>query len=333
VSLETLWGEMEQAPAPAGDGRLLRRIHPRAAADLHVGLLKPGNERVVMLTVPYENCPPVDGLPSTRGTRSRVGTPTAEGAVALELRLTDPAAREVFGALADDIAAAAAAADSHGGAVDAWVARLSRWQRLLERLPPEGLGPEAQRGLYAELWTLREIVAKPLGFAAAVDAWTGPEPALHDFQHALAAIEVKSTAGPQHQVLRISSERQLDETGASVLYLLQLSIDARQGGGESLPAIAAELRATARGTAAEGPFEDRLAQAGYLDVHARRYTTGYTLRRVSAYRVEQGFPRIVERDLPDGVGDVRYSVAVTECREWERPLTELIERLGGSKVV
>lgn len=330
MNLDGLWAEMEGAPAPSGAGRLMRRIHPEAVADLHIALVKPADQRVLMLTVPDDLCPTQDRLPSTRGTRSTPGTPTEDGAIPIELHLVDPAAREIFGALAADVAAAAAAAPSHASAIDAWIARLGRWQRLLARLPVEGLGSDAQCGLYAELWTLREVVAGPLGLPTAIEAWTGPEPALHDFQHARAAIEVKSTAGAQHQVLRISSERQLDDTGTDALYLVHVSIDARQGGTETLPQIVETIRDAARGTAAEAPFEDRLALAGYLDVHARRYVTGYTLRRVGAYRVQEGFPRIVEADLLDGVGDVRYSVAVTECHDWERPLGELTTRLSGS---
>ena len=327
MSLTALWEEMERAPVPEGEGRLLRRIHPEAVADLHVGLVKPGEQRLVTLTAPPESCPAGDRLPSSRGIRSALGTPQPDGRIPIELRLVDPAAREIFGALAEDVSGAAALAPTHAAAIDAWMVRLRRWQRLLERLPPEGLGPEDQRGLYSELWALRDVVAPALGFQAGVEGWTGPEPASHDYQLPGAAIEVKSTAGAQHQVLRISSERQLDETGADSLYLVHLSIDARLGGGETLPDIVAAVRTAARGSTVEGTLEDRLLEVGYLDVHAPHYTTGYTLRRVGAYRVQEGFPRIVERDLASGVGDVRYSVAVTECQEWERPLEEIGARL------
>jgi hypothetical protein len=330
VSLNELWEEMEQAPTPEGEGRLLRRIHPEAVADLHVGLIKPGEERLVTLVAPHDYCPPADRLPSTRGTRSALGTPQQDGRIPIELRLVDPAAREIFGALAEDVASVAALAPTHAAAVDAWMVRLRRWQRLLARLPAEGLGPEEQRGLYCELWALRDVVAPAVGFQSGVEGWTGPEPASHDYQLPGAAIEVKSTAGAQHQMLRISSERQLDETGADSLYLLHLSIDARLGGGQTLPEIVAAVRSAARGSTVEGLLEDRLLEAGYLDVHASRYTTGYTMRRAAVYRVEEGFPRIVERDLADGVGDVRYSVAVTECRDWERPFDEVSERLRGA---
>jgi hypothetical protein len=327
VTLGELWEEMERAPAPHGEGRLLRRIHPDAAADLHVGLVKPGDQRLITITLPHEVCPSGERLPSTKGTRSGLGTPRDDGHIPVELRLVDPAAKDVFVTLADDVTTAAAAAGTHAGAIDAWIARLRRWQRLLDRVPSEGLGAEAQLGLYAELWTQRELVAPAVGVLAAVQGWTGPEPALHDFQLRGAALEVKGTAGAQHQVLRISSERQLDETGAAALYLIHLSVDARQGGGETLPEAVEAVRTAARGGSAEGPLEERLGEAGYLDAHAPRYTTGYTLRRVGAYRVEEGFPRIIERDLPDGVGDVRYSVAVTECRDWERELDEVVARL------
>lgn len=327
MTLRELWEDMERAPAPRGEGRLLRRIHPAAVADLHVGLVKPDEQRLITITVPQEICPSGERLPSTKGTRSALGTPQDDGHIPVELRLVDPAARDVFVALADDVTSAAAAAATHASALDAWIARLRRWQRLLDRVPGEGLTPEAQRGLFAELWTLREVVTSAVGILAAVEGWTGPEPALHDFQLTGAALEVKSTAGAQHQVLRIGSERQLDETGADALYLTHLSIDARQGGGETLPEAVEAARAAARGGSAEGSLEERLRDAGYLDVHAARYTTGYTLRRVSAYRVEDGFPRIIERDLLDGVGDVRYSVAVAECRHWERPLDEVVTRL------
>lgn len=328
MNLEELWTEMESAATPPGEGRLLRRIHPESHADLQVALLKPADDRMVLLTVPSTECPADDDLPSTRGARSSIGAPQHDGRVALELRLTDPGAREIFGALAGDVTEAASRAATDKGAVDAWITRLRRWQRLLARLPNEGLGAEAQLGLYAELWTLREVLAPQVGIPEAVDAWTGPEPALHDFQHERAAVEVKSTASAQHQKLQISSERQLDDTGASALYVVHLSLDARQGGGETLPDIVGSLRQAARGTLAEAGLEDRLELAGYLDMHATRYRTGYTPRRTSVYQVRAGFPRIVEQDLMDGVGDVRYSVAVTECRDFECPLQELLDRLG-----
>jgi hypothetical protein len=129
VTIAELWEEMGQTPAPPGAGQLLRRIHPAAVADLHVGLVKPGDQRLIAITVPHEHCPPEERLPSTRGTRSALGTPQSDGRIPIELRLVDPAAAEVFVALADDITSAAADADTHAGAAAAGTATHGRAQR------------------------------------------------------------------------------------------------------------------------------------------------------------------------------------------------------------
>ena len=52
-----------------------------------------------------------------------------------------------------------------------------------------------------------------------------------------------------------------------------------------------------------------LFDSGYLDEQAERYaSTGYNILQELFFRVSEGFPRIIERDLPEGVGDLNYSV-------------------------
>jgi S-adenosylmethionine hydrolase len=40
------------------------------------------------------------------------------------------------------------------------------------------------------------------------------------------------------------------------------------------------------------------------------------VRERNFFQVEEEFPRITEADLPPGVGDVRYSVAVAEAKHF-----------------
>jgi hypothetical protein len=35
------------------------------------------------------------------------------------------------------------------------------------------------------------------------------------------------------------------------------------------------------------------------------------------YRVEEGFPRLIEADLADGVGNVAYDLALDACRSFQ----------------
>jgi hypothetical protein len=162
---------------------------------------------------------------------------------------------------------------------------------------------------------IREHLIGALGLRPAIAAWTGASRTSQDFQLPRAAIEVKTTAGKQHQKLSIVSERQLDDAGLEVLLLLHLSLDVRQGAGESLVSLVGQVRdLVAQDPLSAEALESKLLAYGYVDAHSSRYEgTGYLVRQSNFFRVMAGFPRIVEKDLRSGVGDVSYSIQVSEC--------------------
>ncbi len=74
--------------------------------------------------------------------------------------------------------------------------------------------------------------------------------------------------------------------------------------------------------------------AGFIDAHRDRYAhTTYTVRQASVFHVRDDFPRLVETKLPTGVGNVRYSVAVSECTRFAVDNNFLAEAIArGSSV-
>ncbi len=311
MNLARLWLELEASITPdQHHGR--RRLHADRAVDLNITVTRPGPLRGLALTVPDEALRGVDELPSTRGLEHlRRPAPQAGNSV-LEIRLTDPAANEMFVGLAEDVARATASARDDADAVGLWLSRIRSWQRLMARAP-RGLSEERQRGLYAELEVLRSDIARRVGIEAAVDGWRGPLGG-HDFQLVGGAYEVKGSATHEPQVVTVNSERQLDETGTDGLHLIHLSLDVHQHAGESLPAIVADVRELAAATAVESLLAERLVDAGYADAHKRHYlATGYTIRERQFFRVGDGFPRIIEADLADGIGGVRYQLVIAAC--------------------
>jgi Putative PD-(D/E)XK family member, (DUF4420) len=69
---------------------------------------------------------------------------------------------------------------------------------------------------------------------------------------------------------------------------------------------------------------------GYLDVHVTRYEKiGYIIREHNYFKVEAGFPRIIESDLRNGIGDVRYTISVAECKRFSIIESEVIALIGG----
>jgi hypothetical protein len=305
-------------------GRQQQRIYPESPVDLLVAVVSPHGRRSLCLAVPDEEVQELGRLPAARGLDVLVHRGTPGGRATLELQLLDDALHDVFAALAADVAAAVAVADDDTNAVRAWLGRLTRWQRMLNSAP-RGLSGERQRGLYAELWFLRERLAPVVGIERSVDAWTGPEGAVHDFQTPRGSVEVKSSAAHEPQVVRVNGERQLDDTTVPALHLMHLSLEVRRGTGENLPDAVAAARELAASGPAAATLEDRLIGAGYLDIHAALYNdTGYELRGRNLFEVRNGFPRMVEADLPEGIGRVQYDLAIAACTAYRVEETHVL---------
>jgi hypothetical protein len=318
MTLSDAWTRLELAAPDERSGRMVQRVHPESAIDLYATLeTGPGSRRrAVELEVDGNLVAGIDPPEGTGGVECRIDArPPARAAVILSL--TDPGATDLFAALCEDVVAATAACRVPDQAVGVWLGRFAKWRRML-RGGRQGLSPERQRGLYGELLTIRDHLIPALGFDEAIRAWLGPDGAPHDFETGGCGVEVKTSAANEPQVVSINGERQLDDTGLDPLMLVHHSLEVLRDAGDTLPGLVAELRGSGTGHPEAGTLEDRLLQTGYADVHEPRYSrTGYEQRRLSVFRVRDGFPRITEATLVDGVGDVHYRLAIDACREHE----------------
>lgn len=305
MSIENLWKELERQPGDYGTYR--RRIHPEAVADLYLVVHKPENQRALLIDVDL-SAADVEDLPRGEGI-DLDWLPRGGGGRMLQLVLVKAAFADLFNALVTDVATAAAEGSDERDVVERVAGRVSRWQKFL-REASRGLSEQRQRGLYGELYFMRQFLIDAVGPALAVDSWTGPASAQQDYSLGSMAVEVKTTMAKQHQVLRISSERQLDTTGLDHLAVFHLSVDEREGPGQTLPALVDLIR-NSLPLAIRQAFDDKLLDAGYHESQTSSYVAGYTVREANVFDVAPDFPRLVESDCPVGVGDVSYSLAVS----------------------
>ncbi len=325
MNASTIWTELESSDV-SSPGRLRRRVAAGSTQDIHLELAMPEGRRLISLALPGDVPIDADKLPETRGLEHKLLV--TAGIKTLSLELIDPAAADLFGVLADDLIRIAADAADPRTAAEAWIGRVGRWKRLFRR-GNQGLSPEHQRGLFAELWVIQGLVGPAVGIASAISSWFGPDKSRHDFQLPATSLEVKSCAANQPQEVTISSERQLDDTGTPSLLLVYVSLDVHHNGPESLPGMIDAVRAEVAGSGVEALFEDRLLESGYLDLHVPRYAgTGYTLRDCRGFKVRDGFPRIIESDLPEGVGSVRYRLEISACADFAVEQSALAKLLG-----
>lgn len=319
MRIEELWRELEaEVKAGSASAWLIRFALPNPSQPLLVALDTVANQRALLLPMPKAVIPARHEWPDCRGLE--VFSVALSGEAHLGVRLRDPACADVFTALAEDVAPrVAAVTDAHTAAV-ALLGRLRRWQKFLAA-GTGGLSKEQQRGLYGELHTLRAHLLPGLGGAVAVVGWRAPQASHQDFQFAAGALEVKTTTAKQPQAVRITSERQLDDTGISALFVHVVILDEREvepvaaGSGECLPEVISDLRSRLAGDAQVLElFDDRLLEVGYLNADVPRYEMRrFTLRQELTFKVKRGFPRLIESDLPAGVGDVSYDLSLAAC--------------------
>jgi hypothetical protein len=327
VTRTELWAELEGAHA-AASGLVERRLPAGEGCELYLAVRKPGNGRLVIARV--KGVGPAANVilpPESRGITTALTT--IGDMQAVELALVDPAFAGVFDVLVSDLEETLAVPSSPQQALDRLLGRVRVWQQFFAAVDPGGLSYEKLRGLFGELWFIKEHLVGSIGMDRAITAWTGASATDQDFQFAGSAVEVKTTGTKQPQRLHIASERQLDMTGIQSLLVCHVSVDARQGGSQTLPQLVGELRSyVSQPSATSADLEDKLLAYGYSDLHAVRYrSTGFTIREANLFEVRGEFPRIVEADLRHGVGEVRYSVAVDGLRPYAVTITRLRELL------
>ncbi|MBI1840288.1 MAG: PD-(D/E)XK motif protein [Verrucomicrobia bacterium] len=287
--------------------------------------------RALLLTPGEVVLPPRKDWPECTGLELKaVELPGGRG---LALILREKACGVEFTTLAEDLAARVANARDAEGALSDFLGGLRRWQLFL-RAGRDGLSPEQQRGLWGELQFLRRHILPALGSHGSLTGWKAPRSSHQDFQFPAGSIEVKTTKAMQPQNIRITSERQLDETGVGALFLHVVIVDEREVGAadshpeRTLPGLIDALRRELD-PADVVQLNDLLLEAGWLDAHASRYDAcSRTVRSEHTFRIGEGFPRLVERDLPGGVSQVSYSVSLHGCAAWEMETGEMLAEIS-----
>jgi len=332
--IEEVWQELEhEARVTTREGIIRRRIMHECPHDLFIAFQKVKNRRLFLMKVSSEAVLESHAVPAVKGFTVDLQRFPDLGPDEnlLVLSLTDPGYRDMFSLIVSDIIDHATYIENETDCIQAFLERIFRWQRFLEKHRPDVLGPEAQQGLYGELWFLREVALKELRHEDAIRSWTGPEYDRHDFQFGNCCVEIKTTTSKQHQKLWIANERQLDDSNIPALYIVHLSLDTLHNLGENLPTMVKSIREIICSSGASSTlFEDKLFEAGYLTGHESAYSgTGYAKREVDVFKVAEGFPRVIERDVPNGVGDISYSILVAECKHFEVKMREFRKEVGG----
>ncbi len=238
--------------------------------------------------------------------------------------------RDIFSVLCEDLILNISSVTNQIQLFKTLLNRFEKWKSLFDKLNSVGLTPQEQRGLYGELYFLRNLLITNSDFYKVLNSWTGPAKEIRDFQIGNTAVEVKTTHGNNHQKIHISSERQLDLCNLQNLYLYHISLDVRHQDGESLNQLVDSISELLNADyIVINSFNNKLLEAGYFNHHRDIYKDiGYFIRQDAFYKIEGEFPRIEENEIKRGVGDVKYSIIVDNCQNYLTTETEVLTNLN-----
>ena len=306
------------------------RYSELSKCDIFLGLKLPENYRMLIIKAPFNIGKDFKFQFEFRGLKfDKIYDPDESNYLLLNLILIDDNLKDIYDTLLYDILSSIGNEPEIKVVFNNYTKRLLKWQSLFEKFNSNGLSPEEQRCLFGELFFLRKFLLNNSNFQTILTSWIGVSKEVRDFQYNNWAVEVKTTIGNNHQKVQISSERQLDNTHLEQLYLYHISLDKALESGESLPQIIASVYSILEvDIIALNTFKAKLYEAGYFEQHQGLYSSiGYHIRQDHFYLVENDFPRIQENELRSGVGDVKYSIILSQCQEYLQSEIQVFENL------
>lgn len=210
------------------------------------------------------------------------------------------------------------------------ILRLERWAYFFQG-KQTGLSNEGQKGLIAELTCLQDVVLRAFDSKVALQSWTGPQQAVHDFSFGQTAIEVKSNRGSGTPNITISSASRLsvNEHESLFLYVVEVNQATSLASGSTLTDYIRQTRKLLPSPLDALEFDLKLSQVGYEesdDYSGIFWSTG----SIRHFKVTENFPHIDETLLNSAISEITYRVNLNHCGTFEISKDTLLEALGVS---
>lgn len=261
-------------------------------------------------------------IPNLKGI-SAVKRNAPEGFGELFLILNDKDDWEIFKVLCSDLISNALQCGADEEMIDAVEIRLRRWHLLLKGERQRELTVQVQMGLFSELTCLKELIAPKIGIKQAAISWVGADFDKQDFLLENCALEVKSYRTSKGPTVEISSAQQLSSE-KEALYLVTYGLTNHENG-MSIADVSESISAmlSAESVEALNSFERKLMNCGYIPEMLKEPLTKFKLDKTKAYAVTEEFPKITAEHIRSQIVLVKYSIDLTQCREFEVDLDSI----------
>ncbi len=195
--------------------------------------------------------------------------------------------------------------------------RFLTWKKLFQKVSGEDVSREKLMGVFGELTVLKDVVAPKYGIKTAIQAWGGPDMQSKDFTLSNTWFEVK-TIGANADSIHISSLTQLSSDCTGHLAVVRAEAVSPEFGGNCSSLIelinAILLMISDEGT--ENLFVRKIQGLG-IDAFGNESREKFDVKSVSSYLVEDGFPRITEKNVPyHEITEVKYVISAAAIKRF-----------------
>ena len=330
MKIKQIWEELENDQS-FQQGLLIRRYSGLVLPDVFIALQQPEKLLCIAASISSNIEINISAFASLQQIQVDIlPAPDNKQKNILLFKLINNQHKDIFAILCEDLISSIAEETNEKRLVSTLLNRFEKWKSLFNKFILQGLTPEQQRGLFGELFFLRKYLQYKSDFQNVLNTWVGTSKEIRDFQFNDWALEVKTTSGNNHQKIHVSSERQLDISHLDTLFLYHLSLERVQESGESLPEIILSIQSLLKSdTISINRFQAKLYEVGYFDQHANLYDeVGYHVRQDNYYKVEGDFPRLQENEMRKGVGDVKYTIIVSQCQHYLNSEIQVLEKIS-----
>jgi hypothetical protein len=327
MKIKQIWDDLANDKSLTS-GLLFRRYSGAVKPDVYVALQHPEKFLCIYVAISKTSEVNISNFSNLQEIQVDLfASPNEADKYILIFKLLNFEHKDIFSVLCEDLIASISEETNEKKIIREVLNRFEKWKSLFSKIGLQGLKSEEQRGLFGELYLLRKFLKLNNDFLAVINTWTGTEKQIRDFQSGSWAVEVKTTHGNNHQIVHISSERQLDITNLEDLFLYHISLEQQQNSGETLNDIIDSVIDILRTEIiALNKFKSKIYEVGYFDLQRNFYEfIGYHIRQDVFYKVEKNFPRIEESDLRIGVGDVKYSIILSQCESFSISESEVFD--------
>lgn len=324
-SLNTIWMEIE-VQQKSHEQSLQRLVYMDLLYRAYIGSAGVPSKRFLSIEIPEKDINQFSSFNAPQGFTLSLGAPSVKhvGFTACILQSASSDQNDVFAIVAKDVLDELQKQKEADKYVVTLKRRIEKWRKFFKNTVGNRLSERMIIGLYGELTFIKEL--KECGIEIVSDMWNGPIKSAQDFQGENVAIEVKTSSANILDYVTISSEVQLDAADREALFLVGYRVTRNEATGTTLPELITQVSELLNEQQL-ARFKANLTCLGYSEDDASFYSKRYSLKERQSYRVQEGFPRILRSDLPQGVMETSYKLALRTCDEFAVEFDEILQTI------